>query len=107
MNIIDYKTALIAAKRAKYKTIREKYCYFVFQGYRIEALIDKESEIVCIVKGGSSRKTNNDRSFTDQIVFISDAKLNKAIIYNDKLFKRLMSMFSKFMHRHSKCYITR
>lgn len=99
---MTFKTVYHLARRARYKFIEPDYCHFVFQGFRIEALQEKDNYIVCVCKGGAAKKTNDNHNFNDMIVCIKDKK--DSFVYNDKLYKRLDDELRKYMKTHEKWF---
>ena len=98
--ILTCKIVYQLARRARYKFIEPTYCHFVFQGFRIEALQEKDNYIVCICKGGARRKTNDNHNFNDMVVYIKDKK--DSYVYNNKLYARLNDELGKYIKNHKK-----
>ena len=84
------------AKREKYREIQDDYCHFVFQGYRVEAI----RKIVCIVKGKSPKKTNDNSLYNDRIIYITDGQ--EEIVYDDILYKQFVEQFTNYLRKHRK-----
>ena len=96
------------ARRARYKNIEEtsniKYCHFVFQGFRIEALeeTDNHYHIICICKGGSPKSTNSLENYNNQIIYMRD-NLSERIFNNDK-YGKFMKSLQSYTRNHSKWF---
>lgn len=100
---ISYNNIIELAKRARYKNISPDYCHFVFQGYRIEAIVDKDNYIICVCKGGSPKKTNDIHNFNNQIIFIRDK--SEQIIYNQVFLSHLSEELYKYIRRNKHWFI--
>lgn len=88
-------------KRMRYKVINDNYYHFVFQGYRVEMIIEKSYYIICICKGISPRKTNSIYNCNDNIIYISDNK-GCEYIYNEVLYNSFIKKFDNFANSHNK-----
>lgn len=96
------------ARRARYKNIEEtsniKYCHFVFQGFRIEAIEETDNHyfIICICKGGSPKSTNSLGNYNNQIIYMRD-NFGECVFNKDK-YDNLMKSLQLYVRNHSKWF---
>lgn len=83
----------------RYKTIKDNYCHFVFQGFRVESVRDGEETITCIAKIGSPRLSNNTYCFKD-IIYITD--LNNEVVYSQKLYDNVKASLFHYIKSYKK-----
>ena len=84
---INYDVIYELSRRAKYKSISEdkNFCYFVFQGVRVEAVRDASGYyMICCCKGGVAKKTNRTDTYNDKIFCMADNLSCMCINVNDE-----------------------
>lgn len=97
---IEYEFNMLytIAKRRRFKYFHTysnvKYCHFVFYGYRIEMLKEKNYYIICICKGSTFQKTNNTQLYNDKIICIKDN--DNLVIYDEQKYKTLKKELQNF-----------
>ena len=98
---ISYDVIYELSRRAKYKNISEdkNFCYFVFQGVRVEAVRDISGYyMICCCKGGVAKKTNRTDTYNDKIFCIADN--NTKVVYNQKNYDSFMSSILDYIKAH-------
>ena len=98
---LKYEVIYALSRRARYKFISEdkNYCYFVFQGVRVEAIKDESGYyIVCCCKGGASKITNKANTFGDRILYIADDNLE--MVYDKDIYNSFINSILSYIEAH-------
>ena len=98
---INYDVIYELSRRAKYKRRSEdkNFCYFVFQGVRVEAVRDASGYyMICCCKGGVAKKTNRTDTYNDKIFCMADN--NTKIVYNKNTYDNFMKSILDYIEAH-------